>query len=75
MVKVYRHAEKLRLDWDEDGVSDLVEAVARRVGIPSVFEDEELVRQLARQSGGCLRHVMEFVRYACEAAHATMPPK
>jgi len=76
MVKVHQYGRrKLRLDWDEDGVSELAEAVAARVELQAVFEDVGLVRELARQSGGCLRHLMQFARYACEGAYARKAAK
>ena len=71
MIKVYHHqARKVDLDWDNDATEGMLHAVARRVDIGKVFGSDELVRELARNSGGCLRHLMQFVRSACLSAHA-----
>jgi predicted ATP-dependent protease len=36
--------------------------------VASVFEGEDCVRRLAEMSGGCVRHLMQFVRDACQSA-------
>ena len=71
MIKVLRwQARKIHLDWDETGVDALVGAVDKRIDTQAVFENDVLVRELARQSGGCLRHLMQLVCYACHSAAA-----
>lgn len=70
MLTVYKHApRKLYLDWDEAGVRELVRTVKQRVDVSAVFDSAELVAELARYSGGCLRHLMQLVQSACEATH------
>jgi len=76
MVGVFkREGKKLHLPWNDEGVDALVGVVERRVETSKVFADQELVRDLARHSGGCLRHLMQLTQLACESAHARRAEK
>jgi len=76
MVKVYRYdRRKLRLDWSEEGVEGLVQAVSERADVDALFDGLPLVKDLARHSGGCLRHLMQSLRYACETAYGRKATK
>jgi hypothetical protein len=70
MVPVYRYdARNLELSWDEDSVSALAGVVGERLDVDTLFASRDLLAQLARHSGGCLRHLMQLVRHACVSAH------
>ncbi|MBM4031861.1 MAG: ATP-binding protein [Planctomycetes bacterium] len=76
MVSVFRREEdKLDLPWNDEGVDALVGVVEQRIETAAVFENPELVRELARYSGGCLRHLMLLTQLACESAHARKAEK
>ena len=76
MVKVFRHhRKKLHLDWSASGVEALMSTAAKRVDTEAVFESRDCVLELARYSGGCLRHLMQLIRDACQTAHARKADK
>ncbi|MFW6107538.1 MAG: hypothetical protein ACOC8A_02495 [bacterium] len=71
MVSVFRFdRDEAQLGWEEARVEAIAEALERRVDTGAVFQTDELVGELARHSGGCLRHLMQLARSAFEAAHA-----
>ncbi|MBM4034340.1 MAG: ATP-binding protein [Planctomycetes bacterium] len=71
MVSVFKREEsKLDLPWNDQGVDAMAGVVEQRIETATVFDDRELVRELARYSGGCLRHLMLLTQLACESAHA-----
>ena len=76
MVKVFRYSRRAKnLRWDAAGVAALVDALGHRVDIESVFESADLAADLAKHSGGCLRHLMQLACYALESAHASQAKK
>lgn len=70
MVRLYEFdLKKIDLEYNQVGVEALVEVVKKRIDLPTVFESEELVSLMAHNSGGCVRHLMQFVRDTCMTAH------
>lgn len=69
MINVYEFdRDKLDLDYNPDGLEAMAAMVARRVEVTAVFESRELVLDLARASGGHLRHMMQMMRDSCNHA-------
>lgn len=42
----------------------MIQALQKRLDIPSIFADEELPRELVKMSGGCIRDVMHLTQEA-----------
>ena len=57
-----------------DGRESLYQVVARRVGVESIFENADLVRQLVEMSGGHVRDLLRLVRYAFDYTDERVEP-
>lgn len=60
MIKVHERNG----DDCEEGIACMIQALQKRLDIPSIFADEELPRELVKMSGGCIRDVMHLTQEA-----------
>ena len=66
MVKVHDEIGKVA----KNGLDAMVEAVAKRVEVDSIFARKQDVRELAKQSGGSVRDLMRLIQIAQLIARA-----
>lgn len=69
MVNVYQfERERLELDYRADGLNAIASLIEKRVSIDDIFESRDLLLELAKGSGGHLRHLMQLMRDSCTHA-------
>lgn len=56
----------------QEGIECMMAALARRLEIEALFEDEALARELVFMSGGCIRDLMYLIQEACLVAEDKM---
>lgn len=54
----------------EEGVHALIEVVKKRIDLDAIFASQDVVRKLARYSGGSIRDLMRLISYSTLAARA-----
>jgi len=76
MVNIYQfNREAIDLEYDPEGLAAVASIIEQRVDIEAVFEDREPLLQLAQNSGGHVRQLMQIMRNACLTASTREHPK
>ncbi|MEL6225244.1 MAG: P-loop NTPase fold protein [Cyanobacteria bacterium J06627_8] len=66
MIDVYRKVpDKIELDYDQEGLHAIASMVEKRVDSRAIFETQDQLLNIAKASGGHVRHMMQMVRTAC----------
>jgi len=69
MVNVYQfERDRLELGYELDGLNAMASVIEKRVNVDDVFESRDLLLELAKGSGGHLRHLMQLMRDSCTHA-------
>ena len=69
MVNIYAyHPEVEELEHRQEFLDEVASVIEARVDINMVFEDRALLIELAKASGGHIRHLMQMMRDACNNA-------
>jgi hypothetical protein len=53
---------------DPFGKESLIKIIEQRIDVPSIFESADLLDDIIRYSGGCVRDLLNITRLACEYA-------
>ena len=65
MVNVYRYErDRLELEYNLEGLNSIASMIEKRVETDAVFETRELLLEMAKASGGHVRHMMQMMRDA-----------
>lgn len=65
MVNVYRdERDRLELEYNLEGLNSIASMIEKRVETDAVFETRELLLEMAKASGGHVRHMMQMMRDA-----------
>lgn len=65
MVNVYQYdRHSLELAYNPDGLNAMASMIEKRVDATAVFESRELLLDMAKSSGGHVRHMMQMMRDA-----------
>lgn len=66
MINVYHYEpDTLDLEYDDHGLNAIASMVDKRVDSTTIFEQRELLLEMAKASGGHVRHMMQMMRDAC----------
>jgi hypothetical protein len=69
MVNIYAfHPEVEELEHRSEYLDQVASVIEARVDVDRVFESRELLLELAKASGGHIRHLMQMMRDACNNA-------
>lgn len=65
MVNVYQYdRDQLELDYNLEGLNAVASMIEKRVDTSAVFETREVLLEMAKASGGHVRHMMQMMRDA-----------
>ncbi|NER00173.1 MAG: hypothetical protein F6K30_26325 [Cyanothece sp. SIO2G6] len=57
--------DRVELNYAEAGLNEIARLIEQRVEVEAVFEQRELLLEMAKASGGHVRHLMQIMRAAC----------
>ncbi|MGB3494399.1 MAG: hypothetical protein WBA57_16855, partial [Elainellaceae cyanobacterium] len=66
MINVYQYdRDTLDLEYNLQGLNSIASMIEKRVNTTAIFDHRDLLLEMAKASGGHVRHMMQMMRDAC----------